>query len=182
MTWTPPEFISAWALLISALGFGVSIFSLWQTFAAETPIAWLDVQTTETTDCWIANVHLRNRSSVTLRAVSVSVPIGAVPIGKKQDFLLGDYEAAMVDDGGNRSLSLERAGRDINLSLRNRTVRPEEVGTFPVLLFRGALSDAASVQMRFCIQSMAARRRFKTITVTSHIPDGGLTMEIATPV
>ena len=142
------------------------------------------IQATRTPDCWIANINLRNRSKVTLRAVSVSVPITAVPISKKQDFILGDYEAAMVhSDSGERVLSPDLAGRGCFFKLvfdtpPNRTVQPEEVGSFPVLLFRGPLSHASWVKIQFCIQTMEAKPRFKMLAVRGAIPGAGLTIAL----
>jgi hypothetical protein len=184
MGWTRPEIFSAIALLISAGGVGLSIFALWRTHAAEKPIAWLVIQASGIPDCWIANINLRNRSKVTLRAHSVSVPIRTVPISKKQDFFLGDYETAWCTTAsGERVLSSDLASRGKSFKLSfdappSKAVQPDEVGTFPVLLFRGTLSHATSVRMQFCIQTMEAKPRFKILTVTSTIPGGGLTIVV----
>jgi hypothetical protein len=56
MDWTRPEFFSAIALLISAGGVGLSIFSLRRTYAAEKPIAWLVIEPSGIPDCWITNL------------------------------------------------------------------------------------------------------------------------------
>lgn len=169
VTWT--EVISSLALVVSTLALLVAAISLWRTYAAEQPVAWAEVQSTEIPNCWLANVHLRCPSSRSWRPISLVVPLKKLPLTERQDFLLGEP----TKDGGQIS-----AERSLKMSLENqKPVQSGQTGIFTVMLIRGRLSDATTAQMKFCIQSLAAKPRYKTLSIEGKIPGGGLRLEIS---
>jgi hypothetical protein len=169
MTWT--EIISSLALGVSTLALLVSAISLWRTYAAEQPAAWAEVQTTEIPNCWLANIHLRCPSSRSWRPISLVVPLKKLPLSERQDFLLSEP----TGDGGQIS-----SGRSLKMSLEARNpVQPGETGTFTVMLIRGRLSDATTVKMQFCIQSLTAKSRYKTLSIAGKIPSSGIALAIS---
>jgi len=171
--WPRPEVISALALGVSALSLAVSVVMAWRSAAAEKPLAWVKLDPTGRADRWLANIHLRNRSKCDLRAHSVSVPIRAVPITKKQEFWLLKY--------GQEPVATADA-KDVHFKLLMDTemlVRPGETRVFPVLLIRSPLSDATSVKMTFCMEVMKRRPHFKIVTLLAKVPSASLSIHIS---
>jgi hypothetical protein len=99
------------------------------------------------------------------------VPLKKLPLTERQDFLLGEP----TSDGGQIP-----AGRSLKMSFENqKPVQPAQTGIFTVMLIRGRLSDATTAKMKFCIQSLAAKPRYKTLSIAGKIPSGGLTLTIS---
>jgi uncharacterized protein with PQ loop repeat len=170
MTWT--EVISTLALVVSTLAFLVSAISLWRTYASEQPTAWVEVRATETPNSWLAYIHLRSPSNRSWRPISLTVPLKKLPLTEKQDFLLADASAVAPGE----QIPAERC---LKMSLANRApVRSGETGIFMVTLIRGGLSDATTTKMRFCIQSLAAKPRYKTLSIAGKLPTSGLGLAI----
>jgi len=173
MEWTRPEVVSVLALLVSGLSLGVAFLSFWRSYLAQQPLAWLEVQTTQIPNEWLATIHLRNRSPFDWRAVHAMVPLTKFPLTDKQDFLLGKVLSAPFEsERGNRSLT---ATFNLKASLHG-TVLAGESGLFSVVLRRGPLSDATVVTIAFVIQSMVAKPRCKTLTIKADLPRPSLTM------
>jgi hypothetical protein len=169
MTWA--EVISSLALGVSTLALLVSAISLWRTYVAEQPAAWAEVQTTEIPNCWLANIHLRCPPNRSWRPISLVVPLKKLPLTERQDFLLSEP----TGDGGQIS-----AVRSLKMSLENQNpVQPGETGIFTVMLFRGRLSDATTAKMQFCIESLTAKPRYKTLSIAGKIPSSGITLALS---
>jgi hypothetical protein len=155
----------------------------WRTAAAEKPLAWVKLEPTEKADCWLATIHLRNRSKFDFRAHSVWVPISAVPITKKQDFWMLDYGKGLTTaPDGTRVISenFDHLEQHFKVSFeRSAPVRPEDTGAVSVLLIRSGLSAAALVKMSFCMEVMKPRPRLKTVSLTAKIPSEILGIHIS---
>jgi hypothetical protein len=181
--WLRPEIISALALGVSIFSLAVTLFMAWRTAAAERPLAWVKLEPTEKADCWLATIHLRNRSKLDLRAHSVWVPITAGPVTRKQDFWMLDYgkELTTAQDGKRVILdSLDHLDRHLKVSFeRSAPVQPGDTGAVSVLLIRSGLSAATIVKMSFCMEEMKPRPRLKTMSLTANIPSETLRMHIS---
>ena len=181
--WARPEIISALALGVSVLSLSMSLFMAWRTAAAERPVAWVKLEPTEKADCWLVKIHLRNRSNLDLRALSVWVPVRAVPITKKQDFWMLEYSKGLRTAADGRRVLLENfenLEREFKVMLQpSAPVRPGDTGIFHVILFRSALSDAALVKMTLCIEVMKPRPRIMNFSLVGQIPSEMVRIHIA---
>jgi hypothetical protein len=181
--WPRPELISALALAVSFLSLAVSFFMAWRTAAAEKPLAWVKLEPTGKPDCWLAMIHLRNRSKFDVRAASVSVPIKAVPVTRKQDFLIIEYSKGLTTAADGKRVILENfdnVERCLKVSFEHgKLARPEETGVFHVFLLRSSLSAAPLVKMTFCWETMKPRSRFKCVSLVGQIPHGTLNIHLS---
>jgi hypothetical protein len=183
MDWNRTEIISAAALFIATVSLAGSLFSIWWTTAKEKPIAWIEFRPTPTPGCWIADIHVRNRSSISVEAISLDVPIKKVPISRKQDFLLGDYASSFITtpDGGRllpKDLSGVTKYLKFNIETKNKVVPPAMTEIFPVLLFRGELSDARRVQITLTLQTLAPKPALRRLTLSGAVPGQGIGLTI----
>jgi hypothetical protein len=155
----------------------------WRTAAAERPHAWVKLEFTGKADCWLATIHLRNPTKFDLRAHSVWVPTGAVPVTKKQDFWMLDYGKGLTTAPDGRRVILEsfdHLERHFKVTFeRNAPVRPGDTGAVSVLLIRSGSSAAARVEMSFCFEVLKPRPRLKTVSLTGQIPSEILGIHIS---
>jgi hypothetical protein len=177
------------------LALGVSIFSLavsimaWRTAVAERPLAWIKLEPIGKADnCWLATVHLRNRSKFDLRAESLGVlirvgstmlrtsarPSASVwPTVKAEDFWLREISREPTRDEAAKPIDLEKDFLPNCLKVvfeRGAIVRPGDTGVFRVLLVRSSKSAKPFVKMTFSMEVMKPRPRFKTVSMRCQIP------------
>ena len=180
--WPRPEIISALALAVSVLSLAATLFIAWRTAAAEKPLAWIKLEPTGNEECWVANIHLRNRSRFDLRGREVWVPIKSVPITKKQDFFMIEYSNGFTTaPSGKRVLiddfdHVERAFKIIFGD--NAPVKPGATQVLPVLLIRSRFSDELIVRMSFRFEIMKPQPRYSVINLIGRIPTGALRIVI----
>jgi hypothetical protein len=165
------EIISILALLVSALSLGVAFLSYWRSYLAQQPIAWLEVQSTQIPNEWLAKIHVLNRSPFGWRVVQAVVPLTKFPLTDKQDFLI----RAIESENGSTSPA---TGFNLQASFSGG-ILPGESGICSVILRRGPLSDASLVTIKFTLQSMVAKPHYKTLTIKATLPRPSLTMVLA---
>jgi hypothetical protein len=176
MNWTRSEIMSALALVISALGFVLSLLSFRRTWKLEEPNAWLEIKSIGVQNCWIATVQVRNPTKYELKLGKIGVPIKRVPVDDKQDFVLGDYEAALKECGNDQSkIASAISGKDNILSMEVpmdlQSVPSGGMGTVHALLFRGRLSTASDVVVTLSYLSMEETPRPKICKLRGRLAD-----------
>jgi hypothetical protein len=170
---TVAEIISSLALAVSLASFTVAYLSFRRTSKLDEPNAWLEIETI-TENCWKVTIQVRNPTRYTLRLGKIGVPITRVPVDAKQDFLLGDYEAALRECGDDPSkLAYATQGKDNILSMEvpapPQSVPSGAMGVVNVLLFRGKLSVAPEVAISLSYLSMEETPRPKSLTLRGQL-------------
>lgn len=118
-----------------------------------------------------------------MEAISLDVPIKKVPISRKQDFLLGNYASSFITtpDGGRvlpKDLSGVTKYLKFSIETQNKVVAPAMTEIFPVLLFRGELSDARRVQITLTLRTLAPKPAFRRLKLSGAVPDQGIGLTV----
>src|SRR4051794_36109667 len=87
------ETIAVLALVISALSFALSVYSVWRIKRKETPHAWAEVENTNVPNLYTATIYLKNPTQYFLAFQSVGIRLQRIPVDEKQDFRLIQYGA-----------------------------------------------------------------------------------------
>ena len=143
MNWTRPEIISTLALVISALGFVVSILPFWRNVRVRKSSSVARSSTDKNPELLACYSFM---SAIVQRFISefysISVPLDGLPVSEKQAFLLVDYHKAIVTTGsGDRELPAHLAAGDRHLTMtfdeEKHAIRPDELYEFRVLTSQG---------------------------------------------
>ena len=169
-----PEIISALALAVSILSLAVTVFMALRTIDAEKPFAWVEIEKTDKAGCWIAKIHLRNRSRFDLQGIKVIVPVRGVPITEKQDFFLVEYRRGFTTNAdGTRILRDNFDGDSLSFIAMlddYLPVKPGDTEVFRVLLVRTRLNNSSTVQIAVAVSTMKSRPKYTLLNITGHIP------------
>jgi hypothetical protein len=182
MTTYAPILISILSLVVSIVSASVAYYAAWRAAQAEKPVFWIDVARTEKSEMYLTTVSVRNRSKFDMRMESVSVPIQAVPVTKKQDFVLVQYSNALQisDDGtviGFRDI--DKVERCLKFSFdKPKTVHPETTETQKFWLIRSPISAADQVELSFGVRIMKQKPQYKRITLTAKITSSGMVLQV----
>jgi hypothetical protein len=167
------EIVSSLAFMVSLASFTIAYLSFRRTSKLNEPNAWLEIESI-TENCWKVTIQVRNPTRYTLRLGKIGVPITRVPVDAKQNFLLGDYEAALRECGDDLSkLASATSGKDTILTMEVpahlQSVPSGAMGVVNVLLFRGKLSVAPKVAISLSYLSMEETPRPKSLTLRGQL-------------
>jgi hypothetical protein len=167
MTWTHSDIIAAIALFVSAIGLLISYLSFRKASQNDEPSAWGELHTIGSDNCWRLSIHLRNRTRFDIKPSSLAVPLVRYPVDAKQDFLLGDYDGALKEAGGDIAKLLSiLPSKDTNIKMSTpdafSNIHSGEEGVMYALLFRGGLSVKRVAAITLSYWSMEETPRYKT--------------------
>jgi hypothetical protein len=169
-------------IAISIVSLALSCYATWRTTQAEKPIWWIDVARTEKPDFYLATVSIRNQSRYDLRLESVMVPIQAVPVTRKQDFVLVEYANALEGraDGTMGLVSnFDKAEKSLKFSLTTpKTIHSGGAETQKFWLLRSPISTAEAVEITFGVRTMKQNPKYELIVLEAKIPSGGIVLGI----
>lgn len=166
------------ALVISALSFALSAYSIWLARKKETPHAWAEVEKTTTPRLYLLTIKLRNPTQYVLKFAALSIPLDRIPIDETQSFLLIKADAFRGQTEDWLKENVDKVERGSKLDVAGE-VLPDETGSVQILLIRGSLSAALKVKVTVYYWSMENTVRYKNQIVMAEIPTSGITFNIA---
>lgn len=171
------QIIAGLALVISALSFGLSVYSVWFARKKETPHAWAEVEKTNTPRLYVVTLKLRNPTQYVFKFAAVSVPIDRVPLDENQDFVMAPRGAFHGRSEEWVKDNLDKVERGIKLDIAGE-IPSGEIGSVKMLLIRGNLSAAREAKITVYYWSMENKARYRNQVVKARLPSSGVTISV----
>jgi hypothetical protein len=169
---------AVFALVIAALSFCLSLYSVWRVHIKETPHAWAEVEKTTTPRLYLLTIKLRNPTQYVLKFAALSIPLERIPIDERQSFLMIKIDAFRDQTEDWVKDNLDKVERGSKLDVAGE-ILPGETGSVQMLLIRGSLSAALAAKVTVYYWSMGNTAQYKNQVVTATVPTSGLTFKIA---
>jgi hypothetical protein len=172
------QIIAGLALVVSALSFGLSVYSVWFARKKETPHAWAEVQQTNTPRLYVVTVKLRNPTQYVFKFAGISVPVDRIPVDEKQNFLLARPYAFRGRSEEWAKENLDKVERGTKLDISGE-IPSGEIGDAKMLLIRGNLSAAQEAKITVYYWSMENKARYRNQVIKASLPTSGVTIKIS---